>query len=331
MQHDLLHGTEKPPARDPEAFLTAAVPAWRGIPCCDPKFQWRGRYQELLIPGQGRTGETSLELQLQRDSGQSEFRGYHTTAVFPVWQPEVTTLAAETCPTPELPITEVLTIAQFNLSTANSEVQHLGGPRHIHPPAFSATQTKPFTQHQSRAAGWETSRNTEVSSAANICPRPSPRQRAQAPLFPRTYMKAFGQAWRVARGRPPPAEEPSTEPGLLLVLPQAILTCHLQYTSSRVQVMDLLEVHHLFRLLCERSLLSNCLLSQAQKLMLKCKYLQVFHQALKIKVRTNILALAVFYNASSTWKSSVCEPGVLCGFICLDRKQDLMVKTQDWI
>lgn len=57
MQHDVLHGSEKPPARDPEAFLTAAVPARRGIPCCDPKFQWRSRYQELLIPGQGRTGK----------------------------------------------------------------------------------------------------------------------------------------------------------------------------------------------------------------------------------------------------------------------------------
>lgn len=72
--------------------------------------------------------------------------------------------------------------------------------------------------------------------------------------------------------------------------------------------MDLLEVHHLFRLLCERSLLSNCLLSQAQKLMLKCKYLQVFHQALKMKVRANILVLAIFYNAGSTRMSSVCEP-----------------------
>lgn len=95
--------------------------------------------------------------------------------------------------------------------------------------------------------------------------------------------------------------------------------------------MDLLEVHHLFRLLCERSLLSNCLLSQAQKLMLKCKYLQVFHQALKMKVRANILVLAIFYNAGSTWMSSVCEPRFLCGFICLDRKHDLMVETQDWI
>lgn len=60
--------------------------------------------------------------------------------------------------------------------------------------------------------------------------------------------------------------------------------------------MDLLEVHRLFKLLCEGSLLSNCLLSQAQKLMLKCKYLQVFHQALKMKVRANILALAIFYH-----------------------------------
>lgn len=113
----------------------------------------------------------------------------------------------------------------------------------------------------------------------------------------------------------------------MLVLPQAILTCRLQYASSRVQVMDLLEVHHLFRLLCERSLLSNCLLSQAQKLMLKCKYLQVFHQALKMKVRANILVLAIFYNAGSTRMSSVCEPRFLCGFICLDRKHDLMVET----
>jgi len=64
--------------------------------------------------------------------------------------------------------------------------------------------------------------------------------------------------------------------------------------------MDLLEVHHLFRLLCERSLLSNCLLSPAQKLMLKCKYLQVFHQALKMKVSANILALVVFYKDGST-------------------------------
>lgn len=113
----------------------------------------------------------------------------------------------------------------------------------------------------------------------------------------------------------------------MLVLPQAILTCRLQYASSRVQVMDLLEVHHLFRLLCERSLLSNCLLSQAQKLMLKCKYLQVFHQALKMKVRANILVLAIFYNAGSTRMSSVCERRFLCGFICLDRKRDLMVET----
>lgn len=47
-------------------------------------------------------------------------------------------------------------------------MQHLGGPRRIHPPAFSAPQTKPFTQRLSRAAGRETSRNTEVSSAANV-------------------------------------------------------------------------------------------------------------------------------------------------------------------
>lgn len=44
-----------------------------------------------------------------------------------------------------------------------------------------------------QAAGWETSRNTEVISIANICLRPSPRQRAQALLFSRTYVKAFGQ------------------------------------------------------------------------------------------------------------------------------------------
>lgn len=65
--------------------------------------------------------------------------------------------------------------------------------------------------------------------------------------------------------------------------------------------------------------------------MLKCKYLQVFHQALKMKVRANILVLAIFYNAGSSWMSSVCEPRFLCGFICLHRKHDLMVETQDWI
>lgn len=78
-----------------------------------------------------------------------------------------------------------------------------------------------------------------------------------------------GDGWRLIC-RSPPGEESSTGPGLLVLL-QAILTCHLQCASSRVQVMNLLEVHHLFRLLCKRSLLSNCLLSQAQKLMLKCK------------------------------------------------------------
>lgn len=85
MQRDLLHGTEEPSAKDPEAFLpAAAAAARRGISCSDPRFQWRSRYQELLIPGQGRAGETSLEPQLQHDSGRDEFRGYHTTAVFPV-------------------------------------------------------------------------------------------------------------------------------------------------------------------------------------------------------------------------------------------------------
>lgn len=177
-------------------------------------------------------------------------------------------------------------------------MQHLGGPRRIHPPAFSAPQTKPFTQRLSRAAGRETSRNTEVSSAANV---PEALIEA-ASTGTRISQDLHEGLWAGMEGgeRPPPAEEPSTEPGLLLVLPRAILTCRLQYASSRVQVMDLLEVHHLFRLLCERSLLSNCLLSQAQKLVLKCKYLQVFHQALKMKVRTNILALAVFYNVGST-------------------------------
>lgn len=149
MQHDLLHRTKKPFATDADAFLSAL----RGIPHSEPKFHWRSRYQELLIPGQGSPEETLLEPQLHYDSGQGDFRGYRTTAVFPVWRPEVTTLAAETCPTPELPVIEVLTTTQLNWITANSAVHCLGGKKHIHTSAFSAT----LTQGQSRAAGWETS------------------------------------------------------------------------------------------------------------------------------------------------------------------------------
>ena len=80
MQHDLLHRTKKPSATDPQAFLSAR----RGIPRSEPKFHWRSRYQELLIPGQGSPEETSPEPQLQRDSGQGDFRGYHMMAVLPV-------------------------------------------------------------------------------------------------------------------------------------------------------------------------------------------------------------------------------------------------------
>lgn len=174
MQYDLLHRTKKLSARDPEAFLSAL----RGIPHSKPKFHWRSRYQQLLIPGQGCPEETSLELQC--DSGQGDFRGYHTMAVFPVWWLEVTTLAAETCPTPELPIIEVLTTTQYEWITANSEAHRLGGKRHIHTSAFSAT----LTQGQSRAAEWETSGNIEVISVGNICPRPPCRQRVQAHLLP---------------------------------------------------------------------------------------------------------------------------------------------------
>lgn len=47
------------------------------------------------------------EPQLQRDLGQGDCRGCCTTAVFPVGQPAVTTLAAETHPAPELLLTEV--------------------------------------------------------------------------------------------------------------------------------------------------------------------------------------------------------------------------------
>lgn len=40
-------------------------------------------------PGQGSPEEMSPEPQLQRDSGQGDFRGYCTRAVIPVWQPVV--------------------------------------------------------------------------------------------------------------------------------------------------------------------------------------------------------------------------------------------------
>lgn len=112
-----------PSATDPEALLSP----WGGILCSESKLHRRSRYQELLIPGQGSPEETSPEPQLQRDSGQGDFRGYCTRAVIPVWQPVVTVLAAETRPAPEMPIIEVLTTTQFNSNTANSEAHHLGG------------------------------------------------------------------------------------------------------------------------------------------------------------------------------------------------------------
>lgn len=173
-------GWKKPFATDPEALLSA----WRGIPCSESTFHWTSTYQELLIPGQGSPEETSPVPQLQRDSGQGDFRDDHTTAVFPVWQPEVTTLAAEMCPTPQPPIIDVLTTTRFNLSTVNSEVHRLVEEGHIHASAFSATHTKPFAQAQSRAAGWETSGKTEVLSAANTFLGPSPRHWVQAHLLP---------------------------------------------------------------------------------------------------------------------------------------------------
>lgn len=139
----------------------------------------------------------SPELQLQHDSGQGDFRGYCTMVVFPVWRPAVTMLAAETRPTPELPIIEVLTTTQFNLSTANSEVHCLGGKRHIHPFAFSATQTKPFTRV--RAEQQDEKALEKLKSFLQQTFAWGPHLGSE---YRHTYFQAFGQGeWLEARLR----------------------------------------------------------------------------------------------------------------------------------
>lgn len=104
-------------------------------------------------------------------------------AVIPVWWPVVTVLAAETRPTPEMPIIEVLTTTQFNSNTANSEVLRLGGDTSTLLPPL---QHKPSPSSRVRAGqqGKKPLGKNWVFSASNTCLRFSPSQWIQACLLP---------------------------------------------------------------------------------------------------------------------------------------------------